>query len=163
VGYPVRGLAYPNGSYSPDIKSFLPYCGIEYARIVGNSNDFSIPVDFYEWKATCHHNHNLLKLAEQFLNFYKKQYLYLFYVWGHSYEFDNDNNWDLIEEFCKMVGNHPDIWYATNIEIVDYINAFRNLKFSAKGDFVFNPSAIDVWISVDDKIVKVDGGKITRL
>lgn len=85
------------------------------------------------------------------------------YVWGHSYEFDNDNNWDLIEEFCRMVGNQPDIWYATNIEIVDYIKALQNLKFSANGDFVYNPSSIDVWISVDDKIVKVDGGKITKL
>lgn len=48
-------------------------------------------------------------------------------------------------------------------KLLSTINAFRNLKFSAKGDFVFNPSAIDVWISVDDKIVKVDGGKIIRL
>lgn len=162
VGYPVRGLAYPNGSYTPEIKKLLPYCGIDYARIVGNSSDFSLPTDFYEWKATCHHNYNLLKLAEQFLSFYKKQYLYLMYVWGHSYEFDNDNNWDLIEEFCRMVGNQPDIWYATNIEIVDYIKALQNLKFSANGEFVYNPSSIDVWISVDDKIVKVEGGKITR-
>ena len=25
----------------------------------------------------------------------------LLYIWGHSYEFDNDNNWNVIEEFAE--------------------------------------------------------------
>ena len=29
VGYPVRGLSYPNGSYSKDIINLLPACGID--------------------------------------------------------------------------------------------------------------------------------------
>ncbi len=43
----------------------------------------------------------------------------MMYVWGHSYEFTNQNNWELMEDFCKLVGGRDDIWYATNIEIVD--------------------------------------------
>lgn len=39
------------------------------------------------------------------------------YVWGHSYEFDNHDNWDVIEKFCAYMGNRNDIWYATNLEI----------------------------------------------
>lgn len=34
----------------------------------------------------------------------------LFYVWGHSYEFDVNNNWERIEEFCKMLGGRDDIF-----------------------------------------------------
>lgn len=49
VGYPVRGLSYPNGSYSKDIINLLPACGIEYSRVVGSTDDFAFPDNFLEW------------------------------------------------------------------------------------------------------------------
>lgn len=49
------------------------------------------------------------------------------YVWGHSYEFDNHDNWNVIEDFCAYMGGRNDIWYATNIEIIDYMDAARRL------------------------------------
>lgn len=158
VGYPVRGLSYPNGSFNTNIKTMLPHIGIEYARIVGSSKNFLIPDDFFVWKPTCHHNDDLIYLAKKFIAFNKKQYLYMMYVWGHSYEFDCDNNWDLIENFCELIGRREDIWYATNIEIVDYFKALDNLKFSASCDFVYNPSVMSVWLSVDNHIIEVEGG-----
>ncbi len=66
AGYTVRGLSYPYGSYNALIKEMLPYLGIEYARTVHSTGDFSIPDDFLEWNPTCHHNRNLMKLAEGF-------------------------------------------------------------------------------------------------
>ena len=114
--HPVRGLSYPNGSYSKDIINLLPACGIEYSRVVGSTDDFAFPDNFLEWKSTCHHGHNLMQNAERFADLHKTQYLYMMYVWGHSYEFDRDNSWDLIEGFCKFIGGRDDIWYATNIE-----------------------------------------------
>lgn len=158
-GYPVRGMSYPNGSYSDDIIKLLPACGIEYCRVVGNTDDFLFPSEPLAWMATCHHSHNLMENAKNFIEFNKSQYLRLMYVWGHSYEFEWNNTWEEIEEFCTYVGNRDDIWYATNIEILDYMNAAKNLKYTASGDMVYNPSAISVWISVDGKIYRVDGGK----
>lgn len=163
VGYPVRGMSYPNGSYSEDIKKFLPACGIEYSRVVGDTDSFAFPSDYLEWKSTCHHGHKLMENARAFADLDKTQYLYMMYVWGHSYEFDRDNSWGLIEEFCEFIGNRNDIWYATNIEIVDYLNAAKNLKFTAKGDIVYNPSAISVWISVDGDIYEIAPGKTVKL
>lgn len=163
TGYAVRGLSYPNGSYNEQIKEMLPHLGIEYARIVGDSKNFSMPEDLYAWKATCHHNHNLMELGQEFAALYKTQYLYMMYVWGHSYEFDQDNNWKLIEEFCKTMGERDDIWYATNIQIVDYFKAMDSLIFSVTGNFVYNPSALTLWISVDGKIVELMGGIQTNL
>lgn len=162
-GYPVRGMSYPNGSYSEDIIKLLPACGIEYSRIVGNTDDFAMPRDYLTWTSTCHHGHNLMKNAERFAALNKTQYLYMMYVWGHSYEFDRDNSWDLIEGFCKYIGGRDDIWYATNIEIVDYMNAANNLKYTAAGDMVYNPSAMPVWISVNGEIHKIDGGATVTL
>lgn len=159
VGYPVRGLSYPNGSYNQEIKNALPHLGIKYSRIVGNSDNFQMPNDFYEWKSTCHHNHNLQNLGEEFVALHKKQYLYMMYVWGHSYEFRLDNNWEVVEDFCQLVGNREDIWYATNIEIVDYMEVLDRLQFSAMGDFVYNPSFDSAWLSIDEEIIEVPGGK----
>ena len=158
--YTVRGLSYPNGSYSEEIKAMLPSLGIEYGRVVDVSGNFNMPRDFLEWKATCRHcDPNLLKYADDFLELCKKQYLYMFYVWGHSYEFPRDNNWEVIEEFCEKLGNRSDIWYATNIEIVDYLKACDNLQFSMNGNFVYNPNFKSVWISVDGVIYEISGGK----
>lgn len=40
----------------------------------------------------------------------------IFYVWGHSYEFDGDGNWDRIEKLCKMLSGRDDIFCCTNSE-----------------------------------------------
>ena len=82
----------------------------------------------------------------------------LFYVWGHSYEFDNDKNWDMMEELLKRVSGQDDVWYATNIEVADYIRAVRALKFSVDGKMVYNPSGCTVWIEVDGVPVALNSG-----
>ena len=164
MGYPVRGLAYPNGSHSKEIRDLLPSLGIRYGRIVGNTDGFDMPEDFLQWKATCHHNHNLLELGQQFVDLHKKQYLYMMYVWGHSYEFTDKDNWDVMEDFCKLVSGKDDIWYATNIEIVDYMDVVKMAQFAADGSFVYNPCMQSLWLSVNDtKIVEAKGGQITYL
>ncbi len=162
-GYTVRGMSYPNGSFNRQIKEMLPFLGIEYARVVESTKTFAIPDDWLEWKPSCHHKHDLMGMAETFVGLHKQQYLYLMYVWGHSYEFDTDNNWEVIEQFCEYAGGRDDIWYATNMEIYDYFQAFRQLKFSASQDFVWNPGAGSVWLSVDGRIVEAKGGVQTSL
>ncbi len=163
AGYTVRGMSYPNGSYNRSIMELLPRLGIEYSRIVPSTNGFGMPDDWHEWKPTCHHKQRLMELAESFVGLQKKQYLYLMYVWGHSYEFDQDGNWELIEEFCRYVGGRDDIWYATNIEIVEYMQAFERLKFAADCSFVRNPSAQAVWLIADGRTVEVPGGETVML
>lgn len=163
VRQPVRGMSYPNGSYTQEIKALLPHLGIEYARTVQSTGGFALPEDWLEWQATCHHNRELLAYGEAFVGLYKRQYLYLMYVWGHSYEFDNDNNWDLMERFCAMAGGRGDIWYATNLELVHYMKACRGLLFSAARDWVYNPGAAAVWLEVDGTAVEVPGGQTVDL
>lgn len=163
VGYPVRGMAYPNGSYTEEIEKLLPSLGIRYSRVVGSSDNFSLPKNMYEWKATCHHNHNLLENAEQFLGLFKKQYLYLMYVWGHSFEFTTKDNWDLMENFCSKVGGKDDTWYCTNIQFIDWQDTMKALQFAADSSFVYNPTANDAWLSVDGEIRCVKGGQLVNL
>ena len=161
----VRGHAYPNGSYSEEIKDLYKKLGIAYARVVEPCEDLALPEDPMEWHPTCHHNHpRLLEMAQEFADFSKKQYLKLFYLWGHSYEFDRDDNWDVIESFCRIVGGRDDIWYATNIEIIDYMQVTERLLFTADGESVYNPSVASAWLAVDgSRIVEVKGGEYKNL
>src|SRR5699024_10822768 len=130
-GYPVRGMSYPYGTYNDSVLNMLPSCGIVYSRTVHATNGFQLPSNFLEWHPTCHHR-DALELAKPFLESLTMPWrVCLFYIWGHSYEFDNDNNWDYMEEVCRMLGGREDIWYATNIEIYDYITTQRRLQFSA--------------------------------
>ena len=163
TGTPVRGMSYPNGSCSEELIRLLPGLGIRYSRITGNSETFTLPQDPYRWKATCHHNHHLLELGSQFCALSKKQYLYLMYVWGHSYEFDDREDWDLMEEFCRRMGGRDDIWYCTNIELMDCLDHFRMLRFAADNSFVYNPCAADCWVCVNDEPKLIPGGKTVRL
>lgn len=168
TGTVVRGHAYPNGSYSREIEELFSSLGIAYGRVVECVPDFALPENPMEWHPTCHHSDpKLMEYGQFFVDFSKKQYLKLMYVWGHSYEFDQNterNNWDVIEDFCQLMGNRPDIWYATNIEIIDYMQLLRSLRFTASCDAVYNPCAASAWLAVDnDRIVEAKGGCLTPL
>lgn len=168
TGQVIRGHAYPNGSYNQEIETLLQGLGIAYGRVVKNDPSFELPDNFMEWHPTCHHSDpKLMEYSRFFADFSKKQYLKLMYVWGHSYEFDRNeegNNWDVIEEFCQFIGGRSDIWYAANIEIIDYLYAARHLLYTAAADAVYNPSVQSVWLVMDgEKIIEAKGGKLTRL
>ena len=162
-GYPVRGMSYPFGTHSAQLATALRGVGMEYSRTTASTGWFGIPEDFMAWHPTCHHNENVLDKLDRFLGQEQWNDLPLLYVWGHSYEFHNDGTWDKIEEFCKRAGSHADVWYATNIEIVDYIAALKDLRLSADRTCAYNPRAMSVWVSVDGEAVELPGGKLTRL
>ena len=162
-GYTVRGMAYPYGTYNEKVLRVMDNCGIEYSRTVNQHEKFNLPENFLEWHPTCHHNDKLIELGQKFVDFEYKGKLKLMYVWGHSFEFHRENNWKLIEDFCKLVSGKEDIWYTTNVEIMRYVKALKTLEFSAAGDMVYNPTAISVWINVNDKAVEVKSSQIVKL
>lgn len=162
-GYPVRGMSYPYGASEADsIKTFRA-AGMEYSRTTYATNGFSIPADFMLWHPTCHHNGGIIEKSDAFISLQRASTLMLFYVWGHSYEFPAKDNWQLIEDFCAKMGGRDDIWYATNIQICDYVSALKALRFSAKSDKVYNPSAIKVAFSYGGEVVYVNAGETKAL
>ncbi len=160
----IRGLAYPFGTFSDTVVDALKATGVAYARTVVSTNNFAIPNDWLRLHPTCHHAApNLPQLCERFLSDRAPFGSQLFYLWGHSYEFEADNNWHVIEEFCEKMGGHDDIWYATNIEIVDYVNACRAVYASADGKILHNPTSIDVWADVNGKTVCIKAGETVKV
>lgn len=162
MGKPIVGLSYANGAYNSAVIENLKSCGIAYSRTVNGTNNFHRPEQFLAWHPTAHHL-QAYGLCEAFLRESYTKGL-LFYIWGHSYEFDRDNNWDLIEELCEKLGGHDDVWYATNIEIHDYIMAQRSLRISVDNRLIHNPTAIDVWVNSSVQgIVKIAAGSTVKL
>lgn len=163
VGEPVRGFAYPFGTVSTAVKGLLRALGIAYARVTDPAGSVTmIPEDFLEWHPNAHHLGGILALGEDFLKAFWAGPRML-YIWGHASEFDRNKNWHIMEDFCKLTANREEIWYATNIEICDYISAYRNLIFSMDLNMVRNPSAIPVWISVNGQTFRIPSGALVKL
>ena len=161
----IRGMAYPDtgitqmgnlGSYR-EIKQYLTELDIAYARTLGGGTpDFLLPADFHAWMPSAHHDDpKILDYIEEFLALdvaaqnHAKRMPRLLYIWGHSYEFERYGRWDHIEEICRRLAGHDDIFYATNIEICDYVEGYRRLRYSADGHRIYNPSLFEIFLDVD--------------
>ena len=177
LGRLVRGFAYPDtmrnisGENYDRIKGFLEDLGIAYARLCGRDSDnFDLPTDFFAWYPNAHHdNPEIFNYIDKFLaleetKLYKaSRHPRLFYVWGHTAEFANKGNFDRLEKICELLSGREDTWYATNMEIYEYVKAYESLVFSADGSFVYNPSLIKIWFSADGKNYSVGSGETIRL
>lgn len=160
----IRGMAYPFGTFNDNVVAALKTCGIVYARTVLHTNDFGVPNDWMRLTATCHHNsHELNELTRKFVSDKVSRGPYMFYLWGHSYEFEENNNWNVIEDFANYVGCREDIWYATNVEIYEYMDAYNRLVFSVDGKRVMNPSGRKIWFDYDGTIVEVPPGSTIEI
>ena len=168
-GKPIRGMAYPYGTFSDTVVDVLKSSGIAYSRTTVSTEKFNMPSDWLRLPATCHHNNpRLMELAEKFVAMKELTHPKMFYLWGHSYEFEANNNWNVIEEFAEYVGNRDDIWYATNIEIYDYVKAYERLEWSVDLSSVYNPSGVSVWVKVESHnnfkgIIEIHPNKILNL
>ncbi len=170
LGKIIRGFAYSSISAFNNIsETALKAADIVYARLADNTKNISIPENWLRWMPTCHHN-LAPELFEKFNSNVRGIAPLIFFVWGHSYEFDNDNNWDMIESFLEKCSQHKDIWFATNMEIYNYVEAFKSLIYSADGSSVHNPTAITLWGDLDSnkkthcgKIIKIAPGETVEL
>lgn len=166
TGKLVQGSAYAYGVSDSHIRELMKSMGFKYARGVTSTGNFFPPVDFMDWTPTCHQaDPNLMNYCETFLNVPGYIDLPLMYVWGHSFEFGrNNNDYSSIEKFCSKISGKDFIWYATNIEICNYILATKNLEFNAECTMVFNPGVIKIWIEKDDgKLITVDSGQTVSI
>lgn len=159
-GYPVRGMSYPWGTCNEEVIAGIRALGIRYSRTIQSTNQFNLPEQFLRWNPTCHHNADLLSRIEPFRN---ARPFSLFYVWGHSFEFTRDNNWDLMRRFCEEAASMEDVWFATNIEIYDYITALRSVSLTVDCKTAKNLSGTDIWLEVNGNPVPVPAGQTVSL
>ena len=123
TGRIIRGCSYAFGEYDENVISTLKSLGFVYSRTVESTGGFRIPKEY--------------------------QKIPLLYVWGHSFEFDREQTWEKMEEFCKKISGHENVWYTTNIDYVNYMTAARNLIFNAECTQVENLSKIEIYCKIN--------------
>ena len=171
----IRGMAFPDSGITKftnttsyeDVKKYLTDLGIVYARsLAGDNNEFRLPRDWHNWVPTAHHtNPKLLEWIEEFVNFdvntkYKaNRFPRLFYLWGHSFEFAREGNWDLLDRIGETLGGKEDIWYCTNIELYEYVEAYERLVYSADGRRIYNPTQTLLFFAIDGEDYKIAPGE----
>ena len=158
----VRGFAYPYGHYNAGTMAILKKAGFRYARTVDRAGSFDLPEDFLAWHPNCHIlDSDRDQLWNQFLALKSNSDSLspkVFYIWGHSFEMTITDGWADWELFLKQVSGHEDLWYATNGEIQSYIEAARQLDYSVDRSIIYNPSATPIWLELDGRTVKLEGG-----
>mgnify|MGYP002520546836 FL=1 len=112
------GIAYagPTPNYNETvIRTLKKGNRLMYGRTIDETHGFSMPDDFYRWNPTCQfRGDELLPRAEEFFDFVPDKGDALFFVWGHSYEFDLGLEcWDKLEYFCKEISARKDITCLT--------------------------------------------------
>ncbi len=123
-GYPIVGMAYPGGEkpYNEFVIEVLKRdTAIRYARTVGINPHFTMPERLLEWHPNCDvKDVRLFALAERFLAA-EEERDQLFFVWGHSFEFDKYDSWDRFQRFCDLIAGRAGIQYVTNREILAHL------------------------------------------
>ena len=122
VDYEVKGMAYPCGGVNNDDRVaaiIKANTGVKYARTITATYSFELQDNLYRFNPTLHHGKfdRMFELGQELIDM-KADRPQIFYIWGHSYEFDRDNTWDKFEEFCKMISGRQDIFYGTNAEVL---------------------------------------------
>ena len=178
TGNIIRGMAYPFGSYDNLVVETISDLGIEYARTVADTYNFSIPKNFLKWHPSIHQfgkaffkpndeandKKELNSFYSLVYDFLKADSIALLDVWGHSWENNGDGNrWVEMEKFFKLISRNNDIFYTTQIYLVDYINAYKNLKFSVDKTMIENHCAIDVYIKLESKSYKIPAGSTINI
>lgn len=121
----VVGFAYPGGgvNFNENVSLLIKNdTGVKYARTIVPTYEFKKQANLFVFNPTLSLTKDssvIYKLCNDFINLNDDEFS-LFYVWGHSYEFDAGNRWDLLEEFCSIISGKRDILYCTNKEAFAY-------------------------------------------
>lgn len=159
TGREVAGYATPFYYFSDQMEDCVRYCGFEYARISEESNDYSIPENFYRWRGSKFHwDDDLNDFVQSFLE--SNQELALCQLVGHSYDLDVMHLWDTMERICHAVAASPEVWAATHIDLVRYLRAMDQLRISDTQ--IENPTGISLWLRVNGETVEIHPGETIR-
>lgn len=126
TGTDVIGFAYPGGhpNFNDTVIKAVREAGLSYARTIMDTQAFDPPDDFLLWRPTVGIDKLDLaeRLADEFVALPDNGKDKLLYIWGHSYELDICDKWDVFEKICGKLSAVKGIVAMTNGEIFNYFS-----------------------------------------
>jgi len=139
VGHSVSMFCYPYGRYNELVKKMVRSSGFIAARTCKHG-DFDLPFDPYEWQITLHASNGSPRMT---LRIWRKsgisirslidweiraKFLFdlalkkggIYHLWGHSVEFEENNEWDKLGRVFNYISNRSGVGYMTNGEIFQH-------------------------------------------
>ena len=168
----INGLAYGNGSYNKQVIEMLRAVGVNYARTIESThgrNGFGLPADFLAWHPTCaHRDGDIFELLDRYFEYHNERPFRfepsLFYIWGHSYEFNDSDNWDLMERILQKIDSQKEqLFYCTNGWIYDYVTAYKRLEYSINRNIIYNPTQTDIYVLINNEPAIINAGETLRI
>ncbi|MEI8063104.1 MAG: polysaccharide deacetylase family protein [Verrucomicrobiota bacterium] len=124
---PIRGFAYPYGSYNIVVKEAIRRQGYVYARTAIPGPEYATatnptpvnvpsvypPADPMEFGTTTHQLNP--RFWQEFAN--TKAHGGVFHFWGHSYEFLTEKMWQAFEAKLARLSADPAVVWMTNLDL----------------------------------------------
>lgn len=155
-GREVGGYATPFYFYSDLMESCVRQCGFRYARISKESNDYSVPSDFYRWRGSKFHwDGDLEEFVQGFLS--SDRELAMCQIVGHSYDLDVMDMWEKMDRILRVVSLDSSVWPATHIQLVEYLNQMQLSQIT--NSKIINNSNTELWFAVDGKTISLKPGE----
>jgi peptidoglycan/xylan/chitin deacetylase (PgdA/CDA1 family) len=156
----IISMAYPFGSTNDTIANLIASTGIKNGRTVDDTYTYDIPKNYMIWHPTCHDS-KVLDYLNPYLELNEQQ-LSVFYVWGHSWEFGNEERWKNMVTFCEKIGKSNDIWSVGHGKLTNYLLAIENVQIDEQK--ILNPSDNSpIWINLSSGIEKLEPGESIQL
>jgi hypothetical protein len=120
-GYPIVGMAYPNGPNDDRVASIIEKnTPIRYSRTVTSTHSFAVQKEnLLRYNPTVYFIEDCFEeIVDKFLASESEE-AQLLYIWGHAYEMDAEYiSWETFERICNKLAGHADIFYGTNKEVL---------------------------------------------
>jgi hypothetical protein len=142
IGKEIKAFCYPGGAYTKAHVQLVKDAGYRYARTVARYT-FAVD-DPYEAGTSLHvYNHRFgfdLWQTARFVKFQPIKFLRclewdalaevmfdqviegggIYHIWGHSWEIDEHDDWERLENVFRYISANPKVSYVTNGELEAY-------------------------------------------
>lgn len=164
----IRGYATPNGIRDKRMPVLLKKYGICYERFTctePTKTPFALPHDFLWWQPNNHFSYYATENGKRLIDdFFKtEEEMPCLYIWGHSYElepfdFRGKERWEgindryaYVDSLFSSLSKKENVWYATNIEIYDYVTNLRRAHFD--DTYIDNPTDEALYFEINGKVI----------
>ena len=156
----VRSYVWPCGyQENKEVNDAMRREGFQSMRITGCVKDttgFAIPFDRQEWSYNADYT-CLAEVSKVYADYPDDGKLKFFCFGVHSHDFERNNCWNLLEDFCRDYGSRPDSFYYASVgDLFDYEDAVKSVVVTEKS--IKNPSPIDLYIKVEGEPLKLPAG-----